>query len=357
MSQQNEFLATLLQRGGSAFAGFAAADMLETHPEAGTGLGADPLALWKQWLTSRVEELAVAISAGKPGIFAEQVRWAASLFAARSVPAANITSSLESLGKVLANELPETTHSTVKEYLSAAAAALDTAPPLEPAEITADTGEGRLAASYLLAILEGDRQKAISIIHDAAAKGWSLSDLYVRVLSPAQREVGRMWLNDEVNVAEEHFATATTKVVMSQLSGQAKAQAHNGKTVVAASVPENQHDLGLQMVADVFELNGWRTISLGANVPAPDLVQATESFQADLLLISAALGKHLTTVRDTISAIRQHDPTRHTKILVGGTAFAGLADLAKEYGADGYAANATEALQMGNKLVGLAVSS
>jgi methanogenic corrinoid protein MtbC1 len=173
------------------------------------------------------------------------------------------------------------------------------------------------------------------------------------VLAPAQREVGRMWLNDEINVAEEHFATATTKMVMSQLSGRAEPQARNGKTVVAASVPDNQHDLGLQMVADVFELHGWRTISLGANVPVPDLVHAVESFQADLLLISAALGKHLTTVRDTIGAMRHHDPTRNTKILVGGTAFAGLADLAEQYGADGHAANATEALDLANRMVGL----
>jgi methanogenic corrinoid protein MtbC1 len=357
MSQQNEFVATVLQRGGSAFAGFAAADMLETRPEAGAGLGADPLALWKQWLTSRVEELAVAVSAGKPQIFAEQVRWAASLFKARSVPTENIKASLESLGRVLAHDLPENAQTLVNEYLATAVTALETIAADEPAEITADTDDGRLAASFLLALLEGDRQKAISTVHDAAANGWKLSDLYLRVLAPAQREVGRMWLNDEINVAEEHFATATTKMVMSQLAGQAEAQPHNGKTVVAAAVPDNQHDLGLQMVADVFELNGWRTISLGANVPVSDLVQATESFQADLLLISAALGKHLTNVRDTIRAIRQHDATRHIKILVGGTAFAGLADLAEEYGADGYAANAAEALELANRMVGLVSSS
>jgi methanogenic corrinoid protein MtbC1 len=351
MPQPNEFLATVLKRGGGAFSGFAATEMLDAQPEAAAELG-DPLALWKEWLADRVHELAAAVSAGKPELFAQQVRWAASLFAARNVSTGHITRALESLRQVLARELPESTRALADEYLSLAAAAVDTAAPAAPS-LDPETEDGKLAASYLLALLEGDRRKAVSIVHDAASTGRSLADLYLRILAPALREVGRMWLDNEINIAEEHFATATTKMVMSQLRGREQTQPPNGKTVVAAAVSGNQHDVGLQMVSDVFETNGWRTIPLGANVPAPDLVQASEVFQADLLLISAALGQHLAVVRDTIQAVRQYPPTAHTKILVGGTAFDGVADLAQQFGADGYAVNATDALQLGNRLVGL----
>ena len=127
MPQPNEFLATVLQRGGSAFAGFAAAEMLEAQPAAAEGLGGEPLALWKAWLVDRVEEFAVAVSAGKPMFFAEQVRWAASLFAARSVPVANIEKALASLRSVLAKELPENAQSLADEYLSSAVSAVDAA--------------------------------------------------------------------------------------------------------------------------------------------------------------------------------------------------------------------------------------
>jgi methanogenic corrinoid protein MtbC1 len=353
MAQPNEFLATLLRRGSSAFAGFAAAEMLESQPATAEGLGAERLVRWKAWLADRIEELAVAVSAGRPKLFVEQVRWAASLFAARSAPVENIGTALESLRSVLAKELPEKTHSVVSEYLSNAVSAVKSAGSAEATELAGNTDEGKLAASYLIALLEGDRQKAISIVHDAASDGSNVVDLYLRVLAPAQREIGRMWLNDEINVAEEHLATATTKMVMSQLRGRGQAQPPNGKTVVAATVPDNQHDVGVQMVADIFEMHGWRTISLGANVPISDLVQATETFQADALLLSAALSRHLDAARDTIRAIRQHDRTKDTKVLVGGTAFNGVTDLAGEYGADAYAVDAIEALQLGNQLVGL----
>jgi methanogenic corrinoid protein MtbC1 len=353
MAQPNEFLATLLRRGSSAFAGFAAAEMLESQPATAEGLGAELLAPWKAWLADRVEELAVAVSAGKPNLFAEQVCWAKSLFAARSAPVENIETALKSLRSVLAKELPEDTHPVVNEYLSSAVSAVKSAGSAETTELVGNTSEGNLAASYLIALLEGDRQKAISIIRDAASDGWNVVDLYLRVLAPAQREIGRMWLEDEINVAEEHLATATTKMVMSQLRAQGQAQPPNGKTVVAAAVPGNQHDVGIQMVADIFELHGWRTLSLGANVPTPDLVEATVKFQTNLLLLSAALSRHLESACDTIRAIRQHDQINDVKVLVGGTAFTGVADLAEQYGSDGYAADAIEALQLGSQLVGL----
>jgi methanogenic corrinoid protein MtbC1 len=191
------------------------------------------------------------------------------------------------------------------------------------------------------------------MIREAASNGKSMSELYLGVLAPAQREIGRMWINDEINIADEHFVTTTTKVVMAQLCAQNQARRHHGKTVVAAAVRDNHHDVGLQMVADTFEADGWRTISLGANVPPNDLVQAAEAFAADLLLLSAALGRHLPALRDTIRSVRQHDPTRSTKILVGGTGFMGFADLAQRYGADGYAADASDALASGKRLLGL----
>lgn len=85
MAQQNEFLAAVLKRGGGVFAGFAATKMLEAPPET-AGFTSDPLSWWREWFTSRVEELAAGVSAGKPELFVERVRGAASLLASRNVP-------------------------------------------------------------------------------------------------------------------------------------------------------------------------------------------------------------------------------------------------------------------------------
>ena len=163
-----------------------------------------------------------------------------------------------------------------------------------------------------------------------------------------------MWLTGEINVAEEHFASQTTKTVMGQLLSRAQPRPPNGKTVLAAAVAGNQHDIGLCAVADFFEMAGWRTIQLGADVPIGDLVQAVECFDVDLLALSASLNVQLETVKSTIRAVRSGPRGGEVKILVGGLAFADGGSLATEMGADGCASDPDEAVRLGCQLVGLA---
>ena len=162
-----------------------------------------------------------------------------------------------------------------------------------------------------------------------------------------------MWMTGEINVAEEHFASHTTKMVMGQLLSRAEFRPHNGKTMLAAAVAGNRHDIGLYAVADFFDMAGWRTIQLGADVPITDLTQAVECFDADLVALSATLSVQLERVRLTIQAIRAGRRGDLVKILVGGLAFANSDNLAVEMGADGYAANPDEAVRLGGDLVGL----
>ena len=122
--------------------------------------------------------------------------------------------------------------------------------------------------------------------------------------------------------------------------------------IVAAAVAGNHHDVGLQAVADFFDMDGWRVVLLGANVPTGDLIEAVGDYQADLLALSAAQRTQLPTLRATIEAIRR-GPSASIKILVGGRALAGAADLAAEFGADGCAAGPAEAVALGNALVGV----
>jgi methanogenic corrinoid protein MtbC1 len=204
-----------------------------------------------------------------------------------------------------------------------------------------------------LALLEGDRRRASRLLLDALDSGHDVRELYLQVLLPAQVELGRMWVANEINVAEEHFASQTTKTVMSQLLPRAAMQPPNGKTMIAAAVAGNQHDIGLQAVADFFEMDGWRTVLLGANVPARDLVQAVDGFAADLLGLSVSQTTQFEAVRTAIEAVRGGARGTEISILLGGRGLADADDLPKALGADGYAADPVQAVALGRQLVGL----
>jgi len=353
MMQPEQVLAKILKSGARALAGYAAGEM---SLDAGTAQAAVSTQFdgWQNVLVARLEELAVAISTGRPEFFVEQVHWTQAALDARGVPPEMLRGRLEALRRVLVEQIPAELAPVATGYIDRALAEFDGEPADLTPRLTAETPAERLAATYLLAILEGDRRKAMHLILKAADEGQDVPDLYLKVLQPAQEELGRMWLLGEINVAEEHFATTTTRLVMAQLHAQGVCGPSNGKTLVAAAVAGNQHDLGIQVVADLFEIDGWRVIQLGSNVPADDLAQGVEFYDADLVALSVSLPTQLTVLEETIAAVRTCQRGNAVKILVGGYGMMNTADLAKSKGADDYASNAVDAVARGNVLVGLA---
>jgi MerR family transcriptional regulator, light-induced transcriptional regulator len=353
MNQTDPITAAMLRNGASGLAGFAAGDLLESYPHLKQSLATQAFANWQGVLRSCVEELGAALSAGRPQLFTGHVGWLQSLLTARGLPPNAVPCAVGCLAKVLAAELPAALGTRAASVCQDALRALDGPVPELPSFVQADTPHGRLAASYLLALLEGDRARASRLIMDAAAAGSTVPELCLQVLLPAQQEVGRMWQTDEINVAEEHFATSTTKMILAQLRLRAPIRQPNGKTLLTASVMGNQHDIGLQVVADFFEMDGWKVIHLGSDMPIPDLVQAVESYQPDLLALSVSLHAQLVALADTIQAVRRGEHGAAVKILVGGQAFAESPDLAPSLGADGHAADPLAAVAQGNLLAGV----
>jgi MerR family transcriptional regulator, light-induced transcriptional regulator len=164
-------------------------------------------------------------------------------------------------------------------------------------------------------------------------------------------EVGRMWTAGEINIAEEHLASTITRRVMAQMMAHATVRPSNGKTFVAAAVAGNQHDIGVEVVSYFFEMDGWRVIPLGANVPIEDLVQAIGFFNADLIGLSVSLPAQLPALRETIQALRRSARGVQVKILAGGGGLAGVSELAQEFGADAYAADPVHAVALGHSLI------
>jgi methanogenic corrinoid protein MtbC1 len=365
MQLDREFAATILMRGSRAIAAESASQLLDSLPRAAAGFGPDPFVTWQGWLAARVEELSAAVGLNRPGLFVEQTHWACSALIARGIDVDVFRAGLECLRKVVEEESPERARMVVLEPIALALAAFPRETVPEPplaaspsdsaaaSHLTTDDPYGKLASEYLLAVLEGDNRRARQMVLDAAGEGVPIRDLYLRVLCPAQAEVGRLWLKNELTIADEHQCSATTRRVMGQLVQLAKVAPSNGKTVATAAVAGNRHEIGQQAVADFFEIDGWRSLHLGADVPASALLEVLESTSIDLLALSAALAVHLPILRDTIADIRASGRSSGLKIIVGGGAFRTSPDLAVELGADAYCADAEQAVVIGRRLVGL----
>lgn len=272
------------------------------------------------------------------------------MLAARNIPRSDLAESLAALRVAVAQELPAENAQIAAEYLDHALSRFDDAVH-EPPYLAGDDPLAVLARDYLDALLRGQRRSAGSLISDAVARGTPVTNIYLRVFQPVLYEIGRLWQVNEITVAQEHYCSAATQLIMSQLYPLIFTAERRGKTLVAACVSGDLHEFGLRTVADFFELAGWDTFYLGANVPIPDLLRLLIDRHAHVLALSATIASHVGAVRETIRRVRSSAECKDLLILVGGFAFNLAADLWRKVGADGYARDAAGALALAEDLL------
>ena len=202
-------------------------------------------------------------------------------------------------------------------------------------------------AGYLEAIRSGDRRRAFQVIDEARDAGLDLAAIYLGVFQPALREIGCLWQNNELTVAEEHLATAITQAAMARAYERAFTwRTDASRRLLAACVDVERHEVGLRMLCDLLDLEGWHTTYLGATVPIESLVAMVRRLRPDVVALSAALSAHLPRLRAMVAAIRDALGDARPLIIVGGRPFLDDPSLGQRLGADLSAQNATEAVRL-----------
>ena len=74
-----------------------------------------------------------------------------------------------------------------------------------------------LARKYLDEMLDGNGDVAGRMIVKAVEKDISVKTIYLDVFEPVLKEVGRLWSLKEVDATQEHFISASTQRIMSQI--------------------------------------------------------------------------------------------------------------------------------------------
>jgi len=288
--------------------------------------------------------LAEALQADDPALFCEYLAWVKVLFNGLNFPEHVLPRTLDCTRQVLAEKLSGEVRTRALELLDIGLQSLGSAPLTIPAFIAGDTPLDELARNYLEALLSGDRHRASRLILDSVQKGVSIKDIYTQVFQRSQRELGRLWQTNQISVAQEHFCTAATQMVMSQLYPYIFTGERKERRLVAACVGGELHEVGARMVADFFEMGGWDTYFLGANMPTEGIIKTVAERQADVLALSATMTFHIGKVTDIIASLRASGASPRTRILVGGSPFNLSPELWMRVGADGYASDANTAV-------------
>jgi methanogenic corrinoid protein MtbC1 len=312
-------------------------------------------------LTHHITFISSAASMSDEAMLKDYVAWVAALCETLKFTLSSMTRAFECIAKAIEEMgYSETDHKALSLWFRKAIDIMESLREEENPYTNPAISEGSTAHLFLQALLEGKRSYAQSIVRSMEKSGITLPELYDRVFVPSQRELGRLWHMGRISVAQEHFVTAATQVIISSLyefffesqessSFIGAAGIRNKPLLVAACARGELHELGMRMIADSFQSKGWETIFLGANMPERDLLGEIGRQKPDFIMLSATLPTHVAWVKRTIGDIRVLDPA--LKVLVGGRPFISSPSLWEEVGADATAPDCIRALSTAESLL------
>ncbi|MBL8618993.1 MAG: MerR family transcriptional regulator [Deltaproteobacteria bacterium] len=171
--------------------------------------------------------------------------------------------------------------------------------------------------SLCTALLRFDRPEATRIVEQLPVMGFEtqLDELYL----PTLTEVGELWEEGEISVAQEHFASAFCR---ERMVGMLAALGHGpdtGELVVCAGVAGERHEGGLLSVAVRLALRGARVSYLGPDVPADALISACRDRLPAMVCVSATGPRDLAELLSYVRAVRRGLPAE-VRLSIGGGA-------------------------------------
>jgi methanogenic corrinoid protein MtbC1/DNA-binding XRE family transcriptional regulator len=175
---------------------------------------------------------------------------------------------------------------------------------------------------YLRALLDGDRDDASSIVSELIPKRARVADIYLQVLAPAMFQIGELWCDGKVNVAQEHLATQITLEQMDKLRLIQSIPRSLSYRVMVCCVEGEQHFIAAKMAADLFQMEGWQVDYLGPNVPTAALIEIVSARRPNLLALSITMEANLRRTQTLVKKIRKLPAAPY--IILGGRAAVGV---------------------------------
>jgi 5-methyltetrahydrofolate--homocysteine methyltransferase len=206
-------------------------------------------------------------------------------------------------------------------------------------------------AKLKAAVIEGQAIPAKEATEAALAEGMEPGTILLEALVPAMDDVGNRYECGEYFVPEMLISVRAMKEGLKILKPLlVDSDVKPAGKVVAGTVKGDLHDIGKNLVCMMLEGAGFDIVDLGCDVPVDKFVNAAKD-GADLMVLSALLSTTMPNIKATIEALGAAGLRDKVKVMVGGAPVND--NVAKEYGADGYAADASTAVALARKLAGV----
>ncbi len=183
-------------------------------------------------------------------------------------------------------------------------------------KVTADLPLDERLANY---IIEGTKDGLVADLDLKRAAGAAPLDIINGPLMGGMSEVGRLFNNNELIVAEVLQSAEAMKAAVSHLEQfMTKSDSAARGKIVLATVKGDVHDIGKNLVEIILSNNGYTVVNLGIKVPPEELIKAFHKHKPDAIGLSGLLVKSAQQMVTTGGDLK--DAGIAVPLLVGGAA-------------------------------------
>ena len=202
------------------------------------------------------------------------------------------------------------------------------------------------------AIINFEDETIAGLVQRALESGMDPQAIILEGLVPGLEEVGRLYAENEYFIPELVMCGNAMKAAMGVLDPifEAGGSAQRLGRILVGTVEGDLHDIGKNLVLSMLRGSGFETHDLGVNVPTATFVKRVAEQRPDVLALSALLLTTRTIMRDVILALDEAGIREGVKVIVGGSPV--TQKFADEIGADGYGADAVDAVRLSRRFVG-----
>ena len=199
-------------------------------------------------------------------------------------------------------------------------------------------------------ILDGNQKLVIEKVEQAIDSGLTAEEILNKAMIEAMAEAGTLFEEGEFFVPELLVAARAMQGGMELLKPLLTRDNVKAKGIVlAGTVKGDLHDIGKNLVCMMLEGSGFEIIDLGSDVDPQTFISTIQEKQVDIVAMSALLTTTMINMKTTIDALASAGVRGKVKVMVGGAPVS--QDFAAKIGADGYAADANQAVHLAQSLL------
>lgn len=152
-----------------------------------------------------------------------------------------------------------------------------------------------------------------------------------KLLHPLLETTGEMWSDGRLKVAHEHLASAVVRSLLGSMY-LSNTSDSSGPLLVSATPQGQLHEFGALMASVTAAAIGWRTLYLGPNLPAEDIVETVRDRKASAIALSVVYPSDDPYLATELRKIRELSGGS-TALLVGGRSAGSYDQVLNEIGA------------------------